>query len=562
MTINDSINELRAIVAKYDTESFVGFFAYFIKKGTHETSDIELNKFDSKMKDFLYLIALNAFAENKGDEQFQFNPKMVEILSTKIKAIKAHYRVQKFADYTPEAAIQEMAFRNHFDNGILSYVEQDLEKIRTIFAPFEDIIIREFGFDIDFLIEVYKTGELISKIKFERATEFTRTAEFNVFQSKISNKRESYEEAFNSMPENIQSEYLSFYEKPHAFLHFSKEDLYLTLPKDKVDRFLDLFSCKITYRSDFQYYTDANPIELAPIIKLSENSYLNVCQKQIPVAVYRFLYTYLINDPGHNERIRKHREKSLERKVAEIFKNFFPPKNAFFYENYFVESNFEQDLLILYKGNALIIETKASKLREPFRDIPKAMLRLKDDFKHAIQYGYNQCRRVEHYFEKDTVFDIMDVKSNVSYTVNPYKIHSVYSIVVTLERFGSLQTDLGLFLEKDEKANFPWSVYVDDLEIFLLTLKHHFRNPQGKFLEYLRKRTLLHTHIYAVDELDVCASFLKYPGKFAENAASKDTLVGFSPLEQAYFDKIYHKGGLRFKEEPMPDFYRYFGRSK
>src|SRR5690606_6662944 len=106
----------------------------------------------------------------------------------------------------------------------------------------------------------------------------------------------------------------------------------------------------------------------------------------------------LISDDKCNVKLRKHREKSLERKVVEIFKSFFPSKETFFYENYFVESNYEQDLLIIHKGTAIIVETKASKLREPFRDIDKAIKRLKADFRDSVQYGFEQCKRVEDYF--------------------------------------------------------------------------------------------------------------------------------------------------------------------
>ncbi len=240
-----------------------------------------------------------------------------------------------------------------------------------------------------------------------------------------------------------------------------------------------------------------------------------------------------------------------------MFRSFFSSNEAFFYENYFVERGYEQDLLKLYKGTALIVEIKASKLREPFRNIEKAVVRLKDDFKDSIQYGYTQCRRLEERFYGNVNFDITDEKGKVLYNVNPSKIHSVFSIIVTLERFGSLQTDLSLLLQKDDGADYPWSVYIDDLEIFLLSLRH-MRNRQGKFIDFLRSRRQMHGHLYAIDELDVCANFIKEPNKFSGIAKMKDTLLTFSPHEQGLFDEIYHSGGLQFKEQPMPDFYRYF----
>lgn len=555
--IENKISDLIAEVCKFNTESFAGFFAYFIKRRPDSIVDIELNKFDSKLKEFFYLIALNVFAEERGLEDFDFSPKLIGELADKVNAIKDHYRVAKFTDYTLDAVIHEMAFRNHFDNGVLSYVEQDLEKIRTVFLPFDNKIQEVFGFDVDFLIEVYKMTELTSQIRFDHIMEFTHTKEFQEFHEKTHSGKLSFSEAIESLSESTRNALLSFHAKTHAYLLFTREDLCHTLPESKVDKFLEIFSCKPGHLSSYKYYTDNNPLELAPILQLSENKYLHICQKQIPISVYRVLYDFLSKDAELKDKLRRHREKSLEKKVTEIFKSFFGAK-AFYYENYFVEKGHEQDLLIIYKGTAIIVETKASKLREPFRDIDRAVVRLKDDFKDAVQAGYNQCKRAEAKFIDDDHFDIMDSKGNILYRVDPSKIHNVYNIVVTLERFGSLQTDLGLFLQKDEADNYPWSVYIDDLEIFLLTLKHHSRNGQGKFCDFLRSRQLLHGHVYAIDELDICASFFKDPNKFSEHAKRKDTLVNYSPLEQALFDEIYHSGGLRFKEEPMPDFHRYF----
>jgi hypothetical protein len=175
------------------------------------------------------LIALNAFTENKGTQPFDFNPKIISELADMINDIRSHYHVQKFEDYTMDAAIHEMAFRNYFDNGVLSYVEQDLEKIRTVFQPFENKLIEAFGLDVDFLIEVYKATELVTKIRFDQVMEFTHTKEFNEFNAKIHSKQMTFAEGINQLPEEISNALLSFHAKTHAYLLFSKEDLYNTL---------------------------------------------------------------------------------------------------------------------------------------------------------------------------------------------------------------------------------------------------------------------------------------------------------------------------------------------
>lgn len=557
MDIEKKIDELQALVSKYDTESFAGSFAYFIKNRPDSFTDIDLNKFDSKLKDFLYLIGLNVFSGRRGMDRFEYTNKELGLLADKLNEIKDFHRGSNFSHYTNESLIHKMAFRNHFDNGVLSYVEQDLERIRTVFAPFEDSINENFGFDIEFLIDVCRELELISMIRFRHAFEFSHSTEFAEFIERTSEEI-SFSESFNLLPKNIQDGFLSFHAKTYAYLMFTKEDLYRRFPKVKVDKFLEMFTCRAKSEATVRYYSAESPFELAPILKLSESSYLNLCQKQIPISIFKCLYSYFFNNDKYKDKLLKHRGKSLEKKVTEILKSFFPSKETFFYENYFVEIACEQDLLIIYKGTAIIIETKASKLREPFRDFKKAIKRLKDDFKDSIQYGFEQCKRIEDYFFDTVSFDIKDEKNRVLYTINPNKIHSIYSIVVTLERFGSLQTDLSLMLNKSIEVDYPWSVYIDDLEIFLLALKHNINNPVGKFLNFLKLRRDLHGRISAIDELDICAFYLQSPDKFKRYSKANKEFITFSPYEQGYFDNLYWDSRLRFKEKPLPDdFYRF-----
>lgn len=552
------IDELQLLVSNYDTESFAGFFAYFIKKRPDPFAEIDLNKFKSKLKDFLYLIALNVFSEKSGTEKFQIPFDGLGLLADKLNEIKDFKRVGKLVDYTIESVIHELAFRNHFDNGVLSYVEQDLERLKNVFVPFDDIIVQNFGFDVGFLIDVCKEIELISIIRSKYLAKFSYTQEFFDFNDRIKNNGMSFSESFELLPGDIQEAFHSFHAKPYACLMFTADDLYHVLEKEKVDKFLLLFSCKPVPDVKTRYYSAESPFELTPILKLPDDNYLSLCGKQIPVSIYKRIFIELSKDEKLKGKLLKHRENNLERKVIELFKYFFPLKGTFFYENYFIEKNFEQDLLIIYRGTAIIIETKASKLREPFRNVEKAITRLKDDFKDSIQYGFEQCLRVEDYFLNDIPFEIRNEKGKTIYTVNPKKIHSIFSIVVTLERFGSLQTDLKLMLNKEEDEDYPWSVYIDDLEVFLLALKQNVRDPTSRFLNFLKLRRAMHGRMYAIDELDICATYLQNPEKFRQYSKSNDAFLTFSPYEQGDFDQLYWANQLRFKEKPLPDdFYRF-----
>lgn len=559
MDLEQSIDELQALVSKYDTENFAGFFAHFIKRRANFADDTDLNLFQSKQKEFLYLISLNVFAAATGTEKLKAGDKDIRKMAELLKQINSFYNPENSTDYTHESIIHELALQNHFDNGVLSYVEQDIEKIRRVFQRYESYIREQLGFDLAFLTEVFKEIELISAIRLKHTTAFTHSKEYNDFHKGMMAKKEGSRRAFDLLPEEIQEAFHRFHFKPYAHLIFTAKDLYPRLPAEQVDRFLDLFSIAPGINPQVRYYTAEGPFELAPILRLPNNQYLNLCQKQIPVAIYTWLYAEISKDIKFKDKLRRHRENNLEQKVVEIFKSFFPGRETFFYGNYYIDQNYEQDLLIIYKGTAIIVEVKASRLREPFRNSAKAMPRLQNDFKDSIQYGFDQCVRVEDHFFGTEPFAIKDENKKVLFTMNPNRIRNVYSIVVTLERFGSLQTDLSLMLKKEENVDYPWSVYIDDLEIFLTALKSKVNNHTGKFIEFLELRRLYHGKSHAIDELDVCGYFIRNPDQFKNCADSNDTYYTFSPYEQGLFDELYYAGILKFKERPLPDEFYQFG---
>ncbi|WP_286444134.1 MULTISPECIES: hypothetical protein [unclassified Myroides] len=556
--IESKIDELQELVSQYDTESFAGSLAFFIKKNIDPAADIEINRFGSKLKDFLYLISLNAFSDKKGMEKFEFPFDNLHLIADKLDEIKKIIYPQDLNNYTKESVIHEMAVRNHFDNGVLSYVEQDLEKLRRVFSPFDEKIISDFGFDIDFLIEVCKEIELISIIRGKQTMEFMFTKEFRDFNDRIQQGIICFSDSYEMLPEHIKKAFDSFNAKSYASLMFSSSDLYHRLDAQKVDKLLKLVSIEPVSDNSIRYYTAESIFETTPFLKLSDDNYLSLYGKQLPISIYKILYAHLFNNKSTNVKLRKHREDTLEDKVNDMFKSFFASKDSNFFENYYVIDNQEQDLLILYRGNAIIVEVKASKLREPFRDVDKAIGRLKSDFKNAIQYGFDQCKRVEDFFYSEEVFNLKNDRKKVLQVINPLNINNVFSVVVTLERFGCLQTDLGLLLEKEDDVDYPWSVYIDDLEIFLKTLQIKSKNHINNFLNFLDYRRQMHDRMYSIDELDVCACYLQNPSNFKKLAENEDIYLTFSPYEQGDFDKLYWAGNLKFNEKSLPeDFYKF-----
>lgn len=88
MTTLEKVDNLRLLVNQYSAESFAGFFAYFIRRRPSDKDNIDLNKFDSKLKDFLYLIGLNVFSGKQGTEKFELDTRVISSLADKLNSIK------------------------------------------------------------------------------------------------------------------------------------------------------------------------------------------------------------------------------------------------------------------------------------------------------------------------------------------------------------------------------------------------------------------------------------------------------------------------------------------
>lgn len=527
--------QLKTEVAEYELENFAGFFTYFIKHRP-VVEESPLNDFYSKLKDYLYLIALNATAVKRGTKLITVNDPMIGKWAADLKKIKSLYRENTIGkieqleqtEEIKQRVIHYMSFQTYFENGVLCYMEQDIDRLSRIFSPYDSYLISDFGFDADFLITFYRFSEMVSAKKHERANAFLNTPEFAEFM--VTDNGNDLSERLEKLPDHIFDDLDKLMNCTHVSFKFTKEEYCAALPKEKVERLLDILTFKPVPIEQFLFFTQPNPLDDKPILLLPSGEYLYTYQRQLPIAISKFLYQHLQRNETITNKVRKHRDKTLEIKTEDIFRKFFSKEErTFFYMNYHVDENTEQDILILSRNMALIIEVKASKYREPFRDPIKGFDRLKSDFKESIQYGYEQCLRIEDNFFEDEPFAIYDQNEKLLHEINPKKYDEIYSIVVTLERFGPMQSDLNLMLQKDEHVDFPWAVYIDDLETFLLALKRTYNYPVLPFKQFLKQRQKLHGKSYVTDEMDICGAFLSNSKLFKEIAENDEASATFLP---------------------------------
>lgn len=553
--------EIQSIISRYTKESFVAFLADFIRnnnfRGTTGFSEI----MKSKLKDSLYLIALRLSSKEEGKEEFKYNVPNEIILTDVIGRLNSIISNYLSSNYTPsylngnveeqkKLIIHEGTFNSYFLNGVLNYRQQEINHVVSMFLPYQDKIKEKLGIELNTLVDMCNHSENLysKKVKNGYAKIIKSPELLNLFDQASKVESTEFKQLLSELSPNEFNLFMDFYEKPHSALIFTKQDFYTKFNEKETDIFCELFSIDIISEINYLFYTDTNPLELKPIIKLNDNEYLNIYQKQLPTSLYRVLYDILGATQKEKTHINHRRGKVVfEKKVISLFKKIFSDSKDFrLYDNYYVNGN-EQDLLIICDNYAFVIECKSSKIREPLRNTEKAYKKIKSEFKDCIQAGYNQCYRVEKCFYNEQEVIIKDKVGNVLEIIKTENIKDIFSLVITLERFGPIQTDLGLLLEREsDDLVYPWSVGIDDLETFLLTLKKKTKSPLIKFIDYLTLRELLNEKVISSDELDICASYMRNPKKFKELANSNHDFILMEPTLQNYFDKLYYNGDLKF----------------
>lgn len=553
MELENKINLLKEKCSIYDSNEFLTYLAGLLLQISQREKNPFLKKLMSPMRQLFFLGLLNS-QKTSSANKLQFTEEEWDEMSTLLHEIEMEYffllgfpkKGQETEEEIQKIKVTMPTFMNYFFNGPLSYQEQEIEKIENIFSDFDTYIEKNYNLTISDFINFYDlmndeiNKSLNKALKFanpEIWQEFTKTC---VEKGLLDPK-----DWINEAPEEIHS-LANFIKNPGSFLRLSFDKLdYSLLSKEKCLKIVDLFTFIKKPNNAITFYTEKNPLMDYPILRINEKEFLPFYLKQYLNALYNFLFDNCTKI--NKEKCLKSRDTFIENKVFELFSVFFG-KEGFVYKNYMINdiSN-EQDILILYKGYALIIEVKAGSYRAPMRDPIKAFDKLKSDFKKIIQNAYDQTLRVKNAFYHNEFIKIKNEKKQILYNCKTKKyIDNLYSIIITLDRFGHIQTNLIEMLEIDDNDDFPWSVNIDDLEAFLLTLSKR-KNRIQSFLTFLKYRENYHEHLICSDELELCGLFLKNEKIFKEWSLKEEIIATTGdltkPIEESY------SIGMGFKNE-------------
>lgn len=550
------INDILTILHKIKKDTFLPFVLQMMNFIQFRDSLDEFKVLKSPLKQFAYLIDLY-FSKNHVETEDAPDEKNWKKILELLDEIEMTYfgEIGFFEEghnddfQLDKISVSLKSFFEYYANGQLSFDEQTINRIQSNFSRFDDDIFQEYGFKTADLIAFCLLVNNILQEKADRSLYFKRHPQkWKELTSTFIARGIDDPMDWANQPE--LKDFIGFMIRPGYIFILTKEELSSANLSDSIiDSLIDFFRYdESKAKNKIAYYADNRQYFETPLITLKDDEILVPNGKFLLEAFYNRINLQL--SVTKKEKYTQAKNKMLEKKCSDIFKNFFKEDAKIFKSFYFDKSNkAEQDLAIFYKGTLLIIEIKDFKFRAPLRNPIRAFDKIRSDFKGGIQKAYNQCKRLEEKIEENKDFKIYDLKIGKElFEIRPQKIKNFYSIIVTQHKYGGIQTNLQELLVKDRNDLYPWSVCIDDLEIFLLTLlKVKKDSAISSFFDYIDYREAFQERLICSDELEMCGLFLASPVLFKKLAKAEEIIT--TDIKMSDIFDAHYQNGLGFENE-------------
>lgn len=555
MSLKEKSEQLKNLVSSYDAKWFLGDMSSLIHSGRDRAFD-ELGQLSSPMRQLYYLAGLNISTNSKNGIDYVYNPEKWKEIVTLLNEIEIEYQKLLFEfndddNFDEWKKIREVAipsFLTYFNVGHLNFEEQIINWVVDLFTHFDDYLINEHGLITADFISFYENLDKLVQTNFQGHS--TNNDLLRENWADYTSIESGYDESLptffrDSIPKEYEIRSKFMIDKGMKDRFYPKELISDNLTLDKVNKILEFISVKRDEK-DFTYYTEVNPgnpLYDYPIFDIENGMYQIFDVKQAIHSISNLLEQDVTKDNNRKNKYLKLKGNLLEENIINLFQQFFG-NDARIIKSYYI-NDCEQDILVIWKEFAFIIEAKGYNLREPFRNPEKAFPRIKDDFKNCIGYGYEQTSRVEKIILEQKPLEIKNHKNEIIDVIDTKTISECFSIIVNINSFGLVQNDLSYLLGLGEDDIFPWAVTYDDLEIFILTLIAKGKKPKY-FIDFLIFREELHGKITCSDELEICGGYLskQIDSKKIENIEKLKTHPEFGDI----FDQQYRKT-MGFKNE-------------
>ena len=523
-------------------------------KGIAEQSDIfGKTKLMSPQKQYIYLAGLLMSTEDKssgcatrGDDS-----RVYEEFENDVQEITLNY-IRTFLDVDPKSTREDIernlvsmdAFVSYFDMGILRYPEQTIELFRMLYSGFDAELEGLTGLTTADYIAFY---ELVSD---------TFAEAMSVSQYAVNDIKRLLD-SFNPFAVDVEKEYDRFMSFAHGdastklqnamdnMNSIKAKDVVKTFGKEKGEKLLEIFGLYRKAR-DFQYYNGKNPFAEKPLSWIDNGETLFIVHPQFLLnAIFEYVTNILENPNNHfAEKYKKAKADIVENQFLKMLKSIFGERTIYHTSVCEERGTKEHDIVVEFENYILIIEVKASKVREPFFNPEKGYVRVKDHFNSDVGIGgaYEQAIILKRFIESKEEVTLYENKKD-RFEIHDISKKEILPIVFTLNQFGGLAINTSRLLEKDQHQPYPWVCNLHDLENIIEILNYLGKTPND-FIEYIIWRNQNHEKIIASDELDVIERYF-----FDEQikVTKEWEYLFFPPNGPSLIDKIYYnKQGIPY----------------
>lgn len=278
------------------------------------------------------------------------------------------------------------------------------------------------------------------------------------------------------------------------------------------------------------------PIYQRPFIQIDDDfycfDYYNLFDN-----IYRVVEKTLNKkDSNYRATWSKRQMDTTENIVSNLFNKLLPGCEILMSNYYPINKSLkkcaENDLLVIYEDNLIIIEVKAGSYsyRSPILDIESHIKSLKT----LVEKADGQAERTLDYLKSDKVVKLYDENKKEKYSLSLSDFNDITLMCVTLDNFNE-------FAAKIEKLSFlnlnksTIAISMDDLKVY----SDYFDSPLI-FLHFLKQRKLAtkNKSLYLNDELDHLGMYIKhniYADYFCSEDCKHIKAVGYRDEIDEYF---------------------------
>ena len=441
--------------------------------------------------------------------------------------------------------VSMLAFFHYFNTDLLASSEQLVKRIKVYLSPFDKQIQKLLGIGVNEGLVILKW---VADSLQESADALIRAS--NAMNASLMKEAEQQADPQSYMKDAAQrAEDIAIatdlYKALNRIGTISLSELKTQFPESG-EAFCSCFVAARGMEKKVKYPTDQGILSKKPLIAIPEDR----AASSLPNAIYSAFIVRAQSALARSkvfDSYRIARDNALEKEAVELFSKLIG-ENASIYQGAYEtpDSQHEHDVIICHERICLVVESKASPPKEPFRDPKRAFLRLRDGFRSdvGLQKAYDQSQGLVDRLRRGERVKLFDKRGTIIAEVSVKKGVPVIPICFTRDSFGPLATNLSLLLKANPRVGYPWAISSFDLQNFVDAWLY-FDLGIDNLAKFLVERVRLHGKAFSDDELDYAGFYLRHGG-FESIFRIEADLVQLGTDYSDVFDLVYqhlYQGG-------------------